>query len=628
MTQLDLISNINFDQDYDHTIDFENVNKQYNYFTDLVTYPLNNFQLVRINEEVRVEINLNLLSGINYVRYTNTINGIPKTFYAFVVSKEYVNQTTSRLILEVDYFQTYMFDYEIKQSFVNREHHDRFLINMPYKTITRYNYNKMSEDLDYGNNYIIKSTEKNIGQDFVMVDGFRVNILWYYITSSEVIGSSHITGNPESKTEITTSQGNMTTNYYTYVLPMLDTYNIPGGNVLSAVTKNTTLNETYRYISTFDGIKKLSELPSIVSIQVSNTPPMTYTTKQGIITGEGGNTITEIDFVYNKRTTTRFVEPLLEGGWNRLAFSQLFEVPISEYQLYQKSFNTYIPITIDTIADAKHEPKLDTNPYKFLKLKSGDTEKNYNIEDFDNLTSFVKIKSVSNKGTSMIIPKGYRGTGENYGESLITIDENNIAVRNNLWNEYESRNKSNLRSGLLTNVGSSILSAGISTGVGVATGNPFAIAGAITTAVGVGTSVANEMIKRKDIKQSPDTLQTTGDDIMLKHNISKLQEEILIYTIQEEYRERLFRYFQAYGYKTNELKIPYLKSRYYFNYIQTNGVNIVGNLDTDTIRKIKQIYDRGTTIWHYRDENTFKGMYNYDYENVEMSAILLNEEEE
>ena len=47
---------------------------------------------------------INDIMGINYCRYENTINNVTKTFYAFIVRKEYVNPVTTKLFLEVDVF--------------------------------------------------------------------------------------------------------------------------------------------------------------------------------------------------------------------------------------------------------------------------------------------------------------------------------------------------------------------------------------------------------------------------------------------------------------------------------------------------------------------------------------------
>ena len=63
------------------------------------------------------------------------------------------------------------------------------------------------------------------------------------------------------------------------------------------------------------------------------------------------------------------------------------------------------------------------------------------------------------------------------------------------------------------------------------------------------------------------------------------------------------------------------RSRYYFNYIKTIGANIKTNIDADFRAEIENAYNNGITIWHYRNATTFKGVNNYDYENVETNLM-------
>ena len=53
------------------------------------------------------------------------------------------------------------------------------------------------------------------------------------------------------------------------------------------------------------------------------------------------------------------------------------------------------------------------------------------------------------------------------------------------------------------------------------------------------------------------------------------------------------------------------------------GANIVSNISNDAIQKLKDIFDNGVTIWHFRNTVTFKGLFNYEYENLEMSIYNL-----
>ena len=62
----------------------------------------------------------------------------------------YTDAKTTTLVLKTDIWQTYMFDYEIKDAFIEREHQDRWRPedDMPI-------FNTINEGLDYGDTYIV-----------------------------------------------------------------------------------------------------------------------------------------------------------------------------------------------------------------------------------------------------------------------------------------------------------------------------------------------------------------------------------------------------------------------------------------------------------------------------------------
>ena len=70
------------------------------------------------------------------------------------------------------------------------------------------------------------------------------------------------------------------------------------------------------------------------------------------------------------------------------------------------------------------------------------------------------------------------------------------------------------------------------------------------------------------------------------------------YTIKKEYAEKIDNYFTTYGYLTNKMKIPQFTSRPYWNYIKTVGINILGNIPTLDLIRLKDMFDNGVTIWH------------------------------
>ena len=70
------------------------------------------------------------------------------------------------------------------------------------------------------------------------------------------------------------------------------------------------------------------------------------------------------------------------------------------------------------------------------------------------------------------------------------------------------------------------------------------------------------------------------------------------YTIKKEFAERLDKYFDMYGYTINELKNININSRPNWNYIKTQGANILGDIPQYDLQSIKEMFDNGITFWH------------------------------
>lgn len=84
---------------------------------------INTYTYQRLDGSIDVEGNPEEYYGYNYVMFQN-VNFGSKWFYAFVTNVTYKNASTVNLKLELDYVQTYMFDYDFKPCFVEREHVD------------------------------------------------------------------------------------------------------------------------------------------------------------------------------------------------------------------------------------------------------------------------------------------------------------------------------------------------------------------------------------------------------------------------------------------------------------------------------------------------------------------------
>lgn len=121
-TTIKILKDVPLDPTYDHTIYFSTEDAQYSWFTDRMKYtlPRNTYQRVQ-RGYMRVNIQAENLYDCNYLMFQNSAFGT-KWFYAFIKSVEYINNGVSQIEFEIDVMQTWHFQYELEQCFVEREH--------------------------------------------------------------------------------------------------------------------------------------------------------------------------------------------------------------------------------------------------------------------------------------------------------------------------------------------------------------------------------------------------------------------------------------------------------------------------------------------------------------------------
>ncbi len=118
--------NVPIDPDNKYQIDFTSRDAQIAYMLsrtvpngvyDGVTYqrkPDSGDIYIRVNKHV------DTLWNCNYAMYRNT-NFTDKWFFAFITRLEYINDQTTHVHLRFDAFQSWLFDFTILPSFVERE---------------------------------------------------------------------------------------------------------------------------------------------------------------------------------------------------------------------------------------------------------------------------------------------------------------------------------------------------------------------------------------------------------------------------------------------------------------------------------------------------------------------------
>lgn len=121
-TEIIILKNIPLDTTYKHSIYFGSESTQQNYFKNKKKYHLTKQSYQRVQKgTMRVNIKAEDLYDCNYLMFRNDNFG-NKWFYAFIKSVEYINNVVSEISFEIDVLQSWFFDFDFEDSFVEREH--------------------------------------------------------------------------------------------------------------------------------------------------------------------------------------------------------------------------------------------------------------------------------------------------------------------------------------------------------------------------------------------------------------------------------------------------------------------------------------------------------------------------
>lgn len=114
--------NMRMDSELRNTLWFPDRNTQTNWFlsqTDFISFT--DYSYVKKDNTIVLACREEDIWRFNYVMYQNT-NFSSKWFYAFIVKREWASDYSTRIYLRTDPLQTWMFDWSLMTSFIERQH--------------------------------------------------------------------------------------------------------------------------------------------------------------------------------------------------------------------------------------------------------------------------------------------------------------------------------------------------------------------------------------------------------------------------------------------------------------------------------------------------------------------------
>lgn len=565
-----------------HQLDFANETAQVNYFQGLPKLALMNATYQRENGTMYVGFNIEQIRTYNYVMYKNKQYS-NKWFYAFIIGLEYEGNNTTGVKIKTDVFQTYLFDYQWKRSYIKRE------------TVNDDTFGKhlLSENIDTGDFIVNRSKTQFIeivSTRYTEISSYNTPLIC--VQCSEKVGNlyeSSATG--ASGVDDTYIIGSMPQGAYYYFF-----YNLP----LGATGAGYDCFKAFR--NHLDSIGKGSAIINMFIVPQRS--------------------------VY--QVTARYLKMFDENG----------NEGSTGITLLEPSANTYGATTIDSVVYAKpttidgYTPKnnkLFTKDYNYFVVSNftgGVVE--YHWEDFKTVGSSTlsnpnfRINGVVSASASFSIQplNSMKSEVDNLGNKISTEMLTgsvlptlswesdyylNWLAQNNGKFDLQKRNViADAVGDTLSSAVSTTLASGGNWGLGLIAGGANAING-IVNYQNLVDQIDEEKRVADIVPNSVNGNTGAGD---LSFALNSVGFAFINLQIRADMAQKADRYFDMFGYRVNELKTPNTKTRRYWNFIQTTGANITGDIPQEAISELKAMFNAGLTIWH--DPSKFL---NYDLTN-------------
>lgn len=238
--------------------------------------------------------------------------------------------------------------------------------------------------------------------------------------------------------------------------------------------------------------------------------------------------------------------------------------------------------------------KLLCYPYSFLYLTNNSgSAAIYHYEKFDSPDSPVVrcVGSLSPDGACHLFPVSYNGKILNYEEGLTLGGYPSCAWTQDSYKLWLAQNQGQQIAAYTTAV-ASIVGGAIT---GAAVPGAGALAGVGMAASGlhqIGSLLAAQHDREVQPPQSKGSFSSSVGVAAEHHNFT-----VAAKTIDEQHARILDDYFDMYGYKCEQIKVPAKNHRPAYWYTKTVGAHVVGGANAAERAKIGSIYDAGITFW-------------------------------
>lgn len=250
--------------------------------------------------------------------------------------------------------------------------------------------------------------------------------------------------------------------------------------------------------------------------------------------------------------------------------------------------------------------KLYTAPWTNLIISDhAGKSATYNVEEFvsqheysegNSALAFNVCADISSSPSLYIYPRYYKGLPHNYDCGFSLSEFPQCSYANDAFKLWMAKTTEQRGVNNAVNTFNTLAGAGLSVG-GLLAANPALTMSGSGMLVNGITGYLNNWANVKAAEHQANRAMAGSPS----HNLLTALGEYCISFYKRTARKDVAKcvddFFTMYGYQTNKVKVPNLSSRPYFNYIKTNGINIVGSIPNDDMERLKRVYDEGVTLW-------------------------------
>lgn len=549
ITELQLM-NVDFGNDYQNVIDFNSLTDQSAYFKNTVKYRFEytDISVIRNFEEIRLQGSYTNIQKCNYCRFVTNDENIEKTYYAFITSVRWAGVGVTSISIEIDVWQTYLFEHELDECFVERGHVNRKLANGN----PDFTYCRTLENFNVGSVY--ENDLKKVLQRDVRETLASERIMYFWVISTEsvsALGSIDV-----NKTVYGTHLP-----FYIYVIPFLPMY--PDRSIkyidVATTANYITFNEAVRLVK---GNLKIYKL-FLTSIMPSNVTKIRQS-DNWVVTVDGFST------TFNAAGAATLYPDGFTLDKAQKGYTENFSVNFEE------------------------EVKLSCYPYRYFRIVSDRGNELIARPEFTgtNMNIFYSMSFSPNfkQGYGL---KNYLG---DYRQNMVVNSNvNEFPQTTDAYLQYIQTSNASMQAGLVSN----FVQNGVNAVSSALTGN----FGQALASIGSSALYAyNLNAKLEDLQNTPDQIKKPGNNWLFELTNDSLNVAIYETKIPTVEMNRLCRYFQSFGYSIKDYIKYNTKSRKRFNYVKTVNAIVNGEFNIEHRNKIAGIYDNGVRIWHYASD--------------------------